>query len=211
MSDPSGWIPNSLGTIELQASGLVISPARPALNFAGATASDDGERITITILSGSSTPSGTGLRKVVAGVEAGAAALLLNADVDGAAAIAGSKVSPDFSTQTTTLGGMKRTPVVNSSTGAINNLALAATTTVIVFTGAGAVTLSGVAGGTNGRDLTIINATGNTLTIPDSSGLSDSDKQFRSAYAAATVMQDGVALDFVYSTATNKWHTKLSF
>lgn len=46
--DPSGWIPNLLGVIELQASGVVVTNPRPKLNFSGAEYSDDGERITIT-------------------------------------------------------------------------------------------------------------------------------------------------------------------
>jgi len=41
---------------------------------------------------GGSTPTGTGVRKVVAGVENAAASLIVNADVDAAAAIAGSKI-----------------------------------------------------------------------------------------------------------------------
>jgi hypothetical protein len=49
--------------------------------------------------SGGSTPTGTGVRKVAAGVEDAAASLVLNADVDAAAAIAGSKISPDFGAQ----------------------------------------------------------------------------------------------------------------
>lgn len=50
--------------------------------------------------------TGTGLLKVAAGVVATAGALLLNADVDAAAAIAGSKISPVFGAQliTTTTG-----------------------------------------------------------------------------------------------------------
>ncbi len=54
---------------------------------------------------GGSTPTGTGLRKVVAGVENAAASLLVNADVDAAAAIAGTKVSPDFGSQNVTTTG----------------------------------------------------------------------------------------------------------
>jgi hypothetical protein len=205
----SSYLPNLLGPVAIKVAG-VAQEARATINFTGCTAADDGEQLTIAASVGA-TPSGTGLRKVVAGVEAGAAATLVNADVDAAAAIAGSKVSPDFSTQTAILGGVRKTSVTNSSTGAINDLALAATTSIIVFSGAGAVTLSGVASGSEGRELTIINNTGNTITIPDSSVLSVAANRFRSAYAASTVMQDGVAVDFVYSTATNKWHTKLSF
>jgi hypothetical protein len=50
-------------------------------------------------------PTGTGLRKVVSGTEDAAASLLVNADVDAAAAIAGTKVSPDFGSQNITTTG----------------------------------------------------------------------------------------------------------
>lgn len=55
--------------------------------------------------SGSPTPTGDGLRKVVAGVENAAASLLVNADVDAAAAIAGTKISSDFGSQPITTTG----------------------------------------------------------------------------------------------------------
>lgn len=56
---------------------------------------------------GGSTPTGTGVRKVNAGVEDPVASLVGNADVAGNAAIAGSKVNPDFAAQTvTTTGGV---------------------------------------------------------------------------------------------------------
>lgn len=45
------------------------------------------------------TPTGTGFRHVTSGAEDAAAKLVVNADVDAAAAIAGSKISPDFGAQ----------------------------------------------------------------------------------------------------------------
>ena len=48
---------------------------------------------------GASTPTGTGIPHVVAGVQDAAASLIVNADVNAAAAIAGTKVAPDFGAQ----------------------------------------------------------------------------------------------------------------
>lgn len=48
---------------------------------------------------GGATPTGTGFRHVTSGTEDAAAKLVENADVDAAAAIAGSKISPDFGAQ----------------------------------------------------------------------------------------------------------------
>lgn len=53
----------------------------------------------------SDTPTGTGLAKVTAGTFDAASSLLVNADVNVAAAIAGTKVSPDFGTQNVTTTG----------------------------------------------------------------------------------------------------------
>ncbi len=55
--------------------------------------------------SAATVPTGTGVRKVVAGVEDAAASLIVNADVDAAAAIAGTKVAPDFGAQNITTTG----------------------------------------------------------------------------------------------------------
>ena len=63
---------------------------------------------------GGSTPTGTGLRKVVGGAENAAASLLVNADVDPAAAIAASKIAAP---------GASGNPLVNSASaiGAATN------------------------------------------------------------------------------------------
>ena len=51
------------------------------------------------------TPTGTGIRHVVNGVETAAAATIVNADVSATAVIAGTKVSPNFGTQAITTTG----------------------------------------------------------------------------------------------------------
>lgn len=55
--------------------------------------------------SGGSTPTGTGFRHVTSGTEDAAAALVVNADVNAAAAIAGTKISPDFGSQNVVTSG----------------------------------------------------------------------------------------------------------
>lgn len=52
-----------------------------------------GDQVVSAAAGGGSTPTGTGFRHVTAGVEDGAAALVVNADVDAAAAIASSKLA----------------------------------------------------------------------------------------------------------------------
>jgi hypothetical protein len=59
------------------------------------------------------TPTGTGFVHITAGVQDGAAALVVNADVNAAAAIAGTKIAPDFGAQdiaTTGTLGLGATP-----------------------------------------------------------------------------------------------------
>ncbi len=57
---------------------------------------------------GGSTPTGTGIPHIVSGVYNGATSLIVDADVNAAAAIAGSKIDPNFSGQTiTTTGNIK--------------------------------------------------------------------------------------------------------
>jgi len=56
---------------------------------------------------GGTTPTGTGVPKIVGGVQQGAAALVVDADVSSGAAIAGTKVAPNFGAQTIqTTGGL---------------------------------------------------------------------------------------------------------
>lgn len=66
-----------------------------AVNLAGGT-----NHVTGTLpIANEASPTGTGLAKVSAGAWVGAASTLVNADVDAAAAVAGTKISPDFGSQ----------------------------------------------------------------------------------------------------------------
>ncbi len=68
-------------------------PQRSALNFIGCTVEDDeANDCTNVTPGGGETPTGTGVRKVISGVEDTAASLIVDADVHASAAIAASKV-----------------------------------------------------------------------------------------------------------------------
>ncbi len=90
----------------------------------------------ITLSGGGGTPTGTGLRKVVAGVEDAAASLLVDADVNAAAAIAGTKISPDFGSQNiTTTGNIRRTStLIIAGTDATNLYLGSDTSSANIFT-----------------------------------------------------------------------------
>lgn len=155
---------------------------------------------------GGSTPTGTGLRKIVAGVEAAAAALLLDADVDAAAAIAGTKISPNFSTLTTIVGGLRRTTDTDAvNSGTVNNYALSSTTSALRFTNVGGVNLSGIANGTAGRSVVIMNLTGTSLSLLHASASSSAANRFNIPYAASLTLNDGVCIECVYDDTSSVW------
>lgn len=82
--------------------------ALTALGAAGTFLKVNGAGTAFEFGAGASAPTGTGLVKVTAGAFDAASSLLVNADVNAAAAIAGSKISPDFGAQTVqTTGKLK--------------------------------------------------------------------------------------------------------
>lgn len=85
---------------------------------------------------GGATPTGTGLAKVSAGAFAGAASLLLNADVDPVAAIAGSKVAPNFGAQDV-LAQRFGASTGNPATWIPTSVSIAGGTTTTLAAGAG--------------------------------------------------------------------------
>lgn len=86
-------------------------------------------------------PTGSGLVKTVSGVIQSASALLVNADVDAAAGISGSKVAPDFAAQLVqTTGNMKCTGYIYTSSSTIpstGNIRLANGNSIVGINGAG--------------------------------------------------------------------------
>lgn len=92
--NPSKWLAHMLGPIDFQAEGVDAEvERRGTINLVGLTVADDpdNDRLTVTAAAGS-TPTGTGIPHVVAGVQDAAASLIVNADVHASAAIAASKV-----------------------------------------------------------------------------------------------------------------------
>lgn len=73
----TSWLPNLLGPLDLQVEGVAADvPRRSTFNFIGITVEDDpdNDRTNIEALgAGGSTPTGSGFRRVVAGVEDAAA------------------------------------------------------------------------------------------------------------------------------------------
>lgn len=80
---------------------------------------DNSRKIETALTGGAAVPSGTGFRHVTAGVEDGAAALVVNADVNAAAAIAGTKIAPDFGSQTVQTTGKVLCGYLTGSTSTI--------------------------------------------------------------------------------------------
>lgn len=70
--------------------------------------------------SGFTAPTGTGLMKVTGGSMDVASSLLLNADVNAAAAIAGTKISPNFGSQAITTTGAANIGGTPAATGTLN-------------------------------------------------------------------------------------------
>ncbi len=206
--DVTGWIPNTLGPLELQANGLVISPARPKLNFVGLgiTVEDDADNdaTKVEILT-SSTPTGTGLRKVVSGTESAAAALLVNADVDAAAAIAGSKISPDFSTATVRAKKLRLGTTTIATTGNIDALDSSGAS-IVRLTGAGAVNVRGILAGNDGDVLYLHNRTGgSTVTlVHDSGAVADLTRRYDDAGSADYPFVTGI-VQLYYDGAASRW------
>jgi hypothetical protein len=96
-NDLSRWLPSLLGPVVIQVEDERLPP-RETIVFEGVTAVDDPDNDKVTI-SVPGPPSGTGFRHVTSGTEDGATKLVENADVHASAAIAGSKISPDFGAQ----------------------------------------------------------------------------------------------------------------
>lgn len=86
-----------------------------ALRLPDATPSEAGHKVG----GFSPTPTGTGLRKIVSGVESSAAATLVDADVNAAAAIAGSKISPNFGAQNVVTTGAVSIGATPATVGAV--------------------------------------------------------------------------------------------
>lgn len=115
---PAGT-PAQLGVQYVNASGYFTAvPIGAAGTFFKVNATANGYEWGAS--SGGSTPTGTGFRHVTSGVEDAAAKLVENADVAAAAAIAGTKIAPDFGAQTvTTTGAIQAGATPRAATGTV--------------------------------------------------------------------------------------------
>ena len=125
-----------------------------------------------TVAGGGVVPTGTGVRKVVAGVEAAAATLILDADVSATAALAVAKIAPGANTQvlTTTAGvtvwaAAPGGGTIPTGTG-FTHITLGAQDAAskkVDLTAAADVTVPGVATGVVTTDGTVLNQASNVL------------------------------------------------
>ncbi len=157
------WLDDMLEGVKTIVSSTATMPQRSKLKITGAGVTsivddptNDQTVVTLGGGGGGGTPTGTGLYKVVAGTMVAAAALLVNADVDAAAAIAGTKVSPDFGSQAIVTLGNASAATVTASTSFVGPL-------FDSVSGAGATTVT--IGGTNALSL-ILGRASLAVTVP---------------------------------------------
>jgi len=157
-----------------------------------------------------STPTGTGFTHITAGVQDAASKLVENADVDAAAAIAGSKIDPDFGAQNIATTGTSTSAyhvgsgnIDNAGTGTLDNVSTTGAST-IRFTGA-APDVTGFDGGTHGRRL-ILMAVGGPIILQDEGGTSDAANRIalNNTAAPATYYVDSCA-ELIYDGTTQRW------
>lgn len=115
------------GLRDVEDAGGTLKPRRSIIQFIGCTVADDSVNGRVVVTAIGSTPSGTGIPHYIGGVLQSPASLIVNADVDpaaaiqysklllsnsivnadvnSAAAIAGTKINPNFGSQTITTSG----------------------------------------------------------------------------------------------------------
>lgn len=107
---------------------------------------------------------------------------------------------------TATLGYLALTPENNNLTGSQNDLVIGAAVSVVRFTNAGGITMTGLAGGAAGRVVVFINDAAGTVQINHEDAASVAANRFVLLGAANfTVNQYGCML-IVYNAASSRWH-----
>lgn len=101
-------------------------------------------------------------------------------------------------------GGTGQSGIITtiSTAGTINNQAL--TTSKLRFTGA-SVTLTGVVSDATAKELTIMNATGSSMTLAQESGSSTAANRFNFINSTNYSLMNGQSLQFVYDTTLSRW------
>lgn len=103
-------------------------------------------------------------------------------------------VSGDFATRQT----------AEATTGNIDALDTSSSSSVR-FTGAGAVTLRGIANGQDGKYLTIVNSTGNTLTVANEDANPSAANRIVTGTGADFTVSDGGSAFFQYDSTGQRW------
>ncbi len=220
-----GWL--DLVYYKLRSLG-VDQTLRPAINFgAGFTLADNPTTAATDVtLSGSAgTPSGTGLRKVVSGVEATTAATLVNADVSASAAIAVSKLAPAGTNGhvLTTSAGVAAWAAASSgaalptgcsvlaatqdvaTAGLTSDLALTdnAFITLLRFTDAVAPSVDGIVSGSGAFRIVVIRPSAASVAIVDyTTSVSSAANQFETAVTLASTGAGGI---WAYDPTSLRW------
>ena len=109
----------------------------------------------------------------------------------------------DGSGNLTLVGAISSTPATDTSTGTINNLT-SSSRSVVRFNQNTTITLNGIAAGTDGQLLMLLNNTGNSMTVNSESG-SATGKQIQTGGNAAITVRNGGSLFLVYNNSTTLW------
>lgn len=97
------------------------------------------------------------------------------------------------------IGSTAGIPQIVSTTGTINDLAI--TSNCIIFTGAGGLILNGIAAGSDGEEVSLINASGSNITINANNAGSSINNRFQNAQIIPNLSW----IVIKYRTTTNKW------
>ena len=98
-----------------------------------------------------------------------------------------------------------------TTTPTINDAPLGTGVSTLSFSGAGPLTLTGIAGGVDGRMLFILNNSGDTLTMMNEDASSVAANRFTNAYSTDHIIQPGVSVVIIYFSTTARWHPCISF
>jgi hypothetical protein len=99
--------------------------------------------------------------------------------------------------------------VTNSSTGTINNASTAGAS-IVRFTGSTARNLTGLANGTDGKRVILMNASGTDLTLNGSSSSSSVGNRFLLSASNETI-QEQKCVEVVYDGTTSVWRVLTRF
>lgn len=95
-------------------------------------------------------------------------------------------------------------PTVNSSTGSLDDVSSSGTS-YLQFTGAGSVTVTGLANGTSGKTLLISNQTGSGITIKNESTSSSASNRIQTGTGNDISLADKASAVLIYNSTASRW------